>query len=110
VVLFPLLQQRSFSLKSSQSIAAVARYPNKKQFANMKFASILSVLALAITALATSEKCPKFNATELVTKYIDILEHKPSLKAANASAQALLVDDYSETSDSILALSGLPVS
>ena len=110
MVLFSFLQQRSFSLKSSHSIAAVARYPNKTQFANMKFASVFSVLASAATALATWENCPKFDATEIVNNYINILSHLPTLEAANATAQALLVENYSETSDSILTLEGLPVS
>ena len=42
--------------------------------------------------------------------YLEILTHQPSVAAANATAQALLVDSYTETSDSILSLEGQPVS
>lgn len=81
----------------------------------MKFASVFAVLASAATVsaatmLATREICPKVNATEIVDKYIQVLSHLPTIEGANATAQALMVDNYSEISDSILALEGLPVS
>lgn len=75
----------------------------------MKCGFVLSVLALAGSVLAWGD-CADFDATGIVNSYINILEQLPSTAAANATAQALLVDDYSETSDSILMLEGLPVS
>lgn len=77
----------------------------------MKCASFIhSILALVGTVLAGWDNCPEVDSTAIVNSYINILLQMPTLAAANASAQALLVDDYSETSDSILTLEGLPVS
>ena len=51
------------------------------------------------------------DAQKIVSKYIAILSHTASdLGDANATAQALLDDNFQEISDSILALKGLPVS
>jgi len=79
----------------------------------MKFATVLSVLASAAAVLAaypgTDIPCPVFNATEIIDGYISILEHSPSVEAANATAQALLSETYEEISDSILTLEGLPL-
>lgn len=48
------------------------------------------------------------DAEAIVTKFISVLEHY-DVPAANATAQALFSDDYTERSDSILSLEGQPV-
>lgn len=47
-------------------------------------------------------------AEDVVAKFITILSHS-DVATANATAQALLADGYSEISDSILSLEGQPV-
>ena len=47
-------------------------------------------------------------ANSIVSQFIVGLTH-PDVPAANATLQALLADDFKETSDSILSLEGLPV-
>ncbi|KAK5072499.1 hypothetical protein LTR64_005028 [Lithohypha guttulata] len=48
-------------------------------------------------------------ATDIVNQYVTILNHY-DVKAANATAQTLLADDYIEISDSILSLEGQPLN
>lgn len=49
------------------------------------------------------------DAEDIVNRFIAVLNH-PDVKAANATAQALLGDDFYEESDSINMLAGHPVS
>lgn len=83
----------------------------------MKFSHILSALALTSSAIAAPAlgrrdwgNClAQSTAEDLVNGYISILEHS-DVATANATAQAILADDYTEISDSILSLEGQPVS
>jgi hypothetical protein len=49
------------------------------------------------------------DASSIVADFIAILEHT-DIDAANATAQNLLAENFVEASDSILTLSGRPVS
>lgn len=86
----------------------------------MKFSQIISAIALISTAVAApqgwgnwgqcSDDCiTQATATDIVNKFITILNHY-DIPAANATAQALLADNFAEISDSILSLEGQPVS
>ncbi|KEF63120.1 uncharacterized protein A1O9_01096 [Exophiala aquamarina CBS 119918] len=48
------------------------------------------------------------DAEDIVNKFISVLNH-PDVKASNATAQALIGDDFFEESDSINMLAGHPV-
>lgn len=85
---------------------------------NMKFTSVLA--ALAATAVVASpveslkrgygECLCQADAEKIVTEYIAILSHTSSdLGNASETAQALLDDNYTEISDSILSLEGQPL-
>lgn len=79
----------------------------------MKFTTIASTLALAATVIASpriphrSSGVSQAEAESVVSKIISIFGHQPG---ANATAHALLADNFVEHSDSILALEGQPVS
>lgn len=93
----------------------------------MRFSFVAATLALASSALAgplaardnswgnwgngncASNCLSQATAESIVNQYISILAHTDAT-AANATAQALLADDYQEISDSILSLEGQPVS
>lgn len=82
---------------------------------------VLSLLApLALVAAVASVALPKRDggdcdclsqgeADTIVDQYISILTHT-DVATANATAQALLDESYTEISDSILSLEGQPVS
>ena len=56
------------------------------------------------------QKClSQSEAESIVDQYASILTHS-DVTSANATAQALLDDNYTEISDSILSLEGQPVS
>lgn len=82
----------------------------------MKF-SLIAGAALALVSSTIAKPTGKSwanciaqsTAEDIVNKYITILSH-PDIQAANATAQALLANDYQEVSDSILSLEGQPVS
>lgn len=82
----------------------------------MKFSLITSALTLASAVVAaparrdwTNFKCLSQSAADtIVTKFISVLAHT-NVATANATAQALFSDTYTEVSDSILSLEGLPV-
>lgn len=78
----------------------------------MKFTTVAAAtLALATSAFAapTWSNClAQSEAESIVNRYISILTHS-DIQTANATAQALLADDYEEISDSILSLEGQPV-
>lgn len=78
----------------------------------MKFTTVAAAtLALATSAFAapTWSNClAQSEAESIVNQYISILTHS-DIQTANATAQALLADDYEEISDSILSLEGQPV-
>ena len=84
----------------------------------MKLLALLAPLALvaSVTALATPKHgdhsgcLSQDQAESIVNQYISILSHTPDVASANATAQALLDPNYTETSDSILSLEGQPVS
>lgn len=82
----------------------------------MKVIALLAPLALVSGVFASpsygqypkppSDKClSQSEAEDIVSKFITILSH-PDPDAANATAQALLDESFTETSDSILSLSG----
>lgn len=93
----------------------------------MKFFTTVASLALASAVTAapswadwTHQDCPdvecpedtclqQSDAEDIVNKFIAVLNH-PDVNAANATAQALLGDDFYEESDSINMLAGHPVS
>ena len=84
----------------------------------MKFASIVAAVGLASAALASPleernncKKCvSQAYATSIVNDYVAVLSHvSTSLGTPNETAQAILDDNYTETSDSILSLEGLPL-
>lgn len=85
----------------------------------MKTATLFtwSLLAAVSCAVPLEERGNGWNdkcltqkaATNIVNDFITVLEHT-SVKAANATAQKLFAEAYVETSDSILALQGRPVS
>jgi hypothetical protein len=87
----------------------------------MRFAKIVASLVLTTTVIASPVKSLRHirrqdeclcqsDAEKIVTEYIAILSHTWSdLGDANATAQALLDDNYQEISDSVLSLEGLPV-
>jgi hypothetical protein len=75
----------------------------------MKLSIIIAPLALASTALAWNPSGPCLSdvyATKIVNDFISILEHTGN---ANATAQALLADNYTEQGDSINIIAGRPV-
>ncbi|KIX99590.1 uncharacterized protein Z520_04223 [Fonsecaea multimorphosa CBS 102226] len=89
----------------------------------MKFSSIVAPLLLASTVAAVpgwrdwhdaGSKCPQStcltqaDADDIVAKFISILDH-PDVAASNATAQALLGDNFFEKSDSINMLAGHPI-
>ncbi len=82
----------------------------------MKLFFILAPLALAASVAASA--LPKrgdggclsqSEAESIVSQYASILTHT-DVATANATAQALLDENYTEISDSILSLEGQPVS
>ena len=57
-----------------------------------------------------NDKClSEDQANDIVSQFIVGLTKTPDVPAANTTLQALLADDFEETSDSILSLQGLPV-
>ncbi|KIW91302.1 uncharacterized protein Z519_08198 [Cladophialophora bantiana CBS 173.52] len=83
----------------------------------MNLFSILTPLSLlaGATALPTPKRSGDWqgclsqaDAESIVGQYITILEHT-DVAAANATAQSVLDPNYTETSDSILSLEGLPL-
>lgn len=88
----------------------------------MKFSLITTTLALASAAVAApgwgnnnnqpwnqwQNQLSQSAAENIVNKFISVLTHTDNVKA-NATAQALLANDFSEVSDSILSLEGQPV-
>jgi len=79
----------------------------------MKFSTIASGLALASAAAASPlQRClTQQQGNTIVNKFISILEDKSyNGQSANATAEALIANDYVEISDSILSLEGAPVS
>lgn len=85
----------------------------------MKFTLITSVLALVSAVVASptwfdwnkwsNQKCISQDyADSIISKFISVLAHT-NVATANATAQALFSDSYTEVSDSILSLEGLPV-
>ena len=77
----------------------------------MKLSIIASGLALASTALGRSASCiTRQQAKQLVERYSTIMQHINSdLGDPTATAEALLIPEYQEISDSILSLEGAPV-
>lgn len=81
---------------------------------NMKLLSTiiqLSTVVYAAAAVLPRNNCGGLSqafAEDVVARFITILNH-PDPVAANATAQALLADGYTEISDSILSLEGQPV-
>lgn len=79
----------------------------------MKFTTVVAaLLALATSAFAGPiwSSCLAQNEAEsIVNQYISILTHS-DIQTANATAQALLADDYTEIPDSILSLEAQPMS
>jgi hypothetical protein len=81
----------------------------------MKLFTVITafVAAASAAALPAPEQrwdcIPQWKAEKIVSQFIEILQH-PDIPAANATAQALLADDFQEISDSILSLEGAPVS
>jgi hypothetical protein len=82
----------------------------------MKLFSLLAPLALSASVVASA--LPKrgggaclsqSEAESIVSQYASILGHT-DVATANATAQALLDENYTEISDSILSLEGQPVS
>jgi hypothetical protein len=73
----------------------------------VQLTSVLGATA-AVLPRAVGEGLSQAFAEDVVAKFITILSH-PDIATANATAQALLADGYSETSDSILSLEGQPV-
>jgi len=78
----------------------------------MKSTLVATALGLAAAVFAAPQAClTQRQANRLVNRFIGILDHQGSdLGDANATAQALIADDYQEISDSILSLEGAPVS
>lgn len=85
----------------------------------MKFLTYLTSLVAVATAVAVPgrrgaewQNClAQSEAETLVNEYIGILSHTgSSIGDANATAQAILDNNYQEISDSILSLEGQPVS
>lgn len=84
----------------------------------MRFFTIAaSFLAVASASALPERRWNKWNnnkclsqhqANGIVSQFIVGLQH-PDVPAANATLQALLADDFKETSDSILSLEGQPV-
>ncbi|KIX95415.1 uncharacterized protein Z520_08932 [Fonsecaea multimorphosa CBS 102226] len=83
----------------------------------MKFIYLLAPLSLVAGVMAAAhprrdsgwQDClSQTEAESIVNQYISILEHT-DVAAANATAQSLLDANYTETSDSILSLEGLPL-
>ncbi|KAJ9664352.1 hypothetical protein H2198_000281 [Neophaeococcomyces mojaviensis] len=84
----------------------------------MKFSLFAASLALVASVVASPLQvrngCPnclsKEAATTLVNRFIGVLDHAGSdLGDANATAQAILDNNYQEISDSILSLEGQPL-
>ncbi|OQV06603.1 hypothetical protein CLAIMM_11148 [Cladophialophora immunda] len=72
-------------------------------------------LVVGVMAVATPKRDSSWQdclsqseAESIVNQYITILEHT-DVAAANATAQSLLDENYTETSDSILSLEGQPL-
>ena len=79
----------------------------------MKFFALAATFLAAVSATGspkrTHGKClSQSTAENIVGQFITILNHY-DVPAANATAQALLAEDFTETSDSILSLEGRPV-
>ncbi|EXJ86097.1 hypothetical protein A1O1_06466 [Capronia coronata CBS 617.96] len=76
------------------------------------FALVASVAASGLLKRDTSGCCcgclAQSAAESIVDQYISILTHT-NVTTANATAQALLDENYTEISDSILSLEGLPL-
>lgn len=82
----------------------------------MKFSSILAALGLTASVMASplAERhwncISQYAADKLVSEYIGVLSHQNTdLGTPNETAQAILDDNYTETSDSILSLEGQPL-
>lgn len=81
----------------------------------MKFFGVLASLALATTTLAApgwndwNSALTQKDAEDIVAKFSSVLTHA-DIPTANKTAQALIADGYTETSDSINILAGYPVS
>ena len=83
----------------------------------MKFTSVVTVIGLTASVMASpllDERrwncISQYTADTLVSEYIGVLSHQDTdLGTPNQTAQAILDDNYSETSDSILSLEGLPL-
>jgi glycine cleavage system regulatory protein len=79
----------------------------------MKFFSLLAPLALVSSGLAfpvlTWNSFSQGEAVDIVNKFTQILAHS-NIAAANATAQALIANNFVEKSDSINILAGIPVS
>ncbi|KEF52448.1 uncharacterized protein A1O9_11689 [Exophiala aquamarina CBS 119918] len=81
----------------------------------MKFLSLLAHLTLVSTGFALPGGWNDWNnaltqgdATDIVSKFITILSHS-DVSVANATAQALIADNFFEKSDSINMLAGFPL-
>ncbi|KAK5048678.1 hypothetical protein LTR84_005769 [Exophiala bonariae] len=81
----------------------------------MKFFSIAAPLALVSSVLAAPGGWNDWNtgltqgdALDIVSKFTQVLSHS-DVKAANATAQALIGDGFFENSDSINILAGFPL-
>jgi hypothetical protein len=73
-------------------------------------ASAVSTLPKYRRDSSTNSTCvQQSDAEDIVTKFISVMEHQ-DVNAANQTVQALLTDDFSETSDSINTLAGDTVS
>ena len=81
----------------------------------MKFFGVLAPLVMATTALAApgwgdrNGALSQRDAEDIVAKFSSILTHA-DIPTANKTAQALIAEGYTETSDSINILAGFPVS
>lgn len=94
----------------------------RSTFVNMRFIRIIAAFALPVvsmalsvdaSAAATGRPCAVHlspdKAGMIVTNFISILSHE-NLTQAKVTAEGLLADNFTEVSDSILSLEGLPVS
>jgi len=81
----------------------------------MKFLSVIAAAGLASLAVASPLDqrwycISESTATSIVDEYIGVLSHQnTTLGTPNQTAQAILDDNYTETSDSILSLEGQPL-
>lgn len=81
----------------------------------MKFFSVLATMALASIVSAApgwndwNSGLTQKDAEDIVAKFSSVLTHA-DIPTANKTAQALIAEGYTETSDSINILAGYPVS